>query len=107
MGISASPAIWQQFVDHIIQELQFQDDYQIIMDDALIFTPISNHMECLQDLFRVLHKFGLKISLHKCQFYRDNLIYMGLKFIIKNNKACCTSMKDKYEAILILSPPNQ
>ena len=39
MGISASPAIWQQFVDHIIQELQFPDDYGIIMDDALIFTP--------------------------------------------------------------------
>ena len=85
MGISASPAIWQQFVDHIIQELQFPNDYRIIMDDALIFTPTSNHMEHLQDLFRVLCKFGLKISPHKCQFYRDNLIYMGLKFIIKNN----------------------
>ena len=81
MGISASPAIWQQFVDHIIQELQFPDDYRIIMDDALIFTPISNHTDHLQDLFRVLCKFGLKISPHKCQFYRDNLTYMGLKFI--------------------------
>ena len=79
IGISASPAIWQQFVNHIIQELQFPDYYQIIMDDALIFTPINNHTECLQHLFRVLHKFGLKISPHKCQFYRDNLIYMGLK----------------------------
>ena len=105
MGISASPAIWQQFVDHIIQELQFPDDYQIIMDDALIFTPINNHSECLQDLFRVLHKFGLKISPHKCQFYRDNLIYMGLKFIIRNNKACYTPMKDKCDVILNLSPP--
>ena len=103
MGISASPAIWQQFVDHIIQELQFPDDYGIIMDDALIFTPASNHTDCLQDLFRVLHKFGLKISLHKCQFYRDNLIYMGLKFIIKNNKACYTSMKDKCHTIINLS----
>ena len=105
MGISASPAIWQQFVDHIIQELQFPDDYQIIVDDALIFTPINNHSECLQDLFRVLHKFGLKISPHKCQFYRDNSIYMGLKFIIKDNKACYTPMKDKCDAILNLSPP--
>ena len=105
MGISASPAIWQQFVDHIIQELQFPDDYQIIMDDALIFTPISNHTEHLQDLFRVLCKFGLKISPHKCQFYKDNLIYMGIKFIIKDNKAYYTPMKDKCEAILNLSPP--
>ena len=72
---------------------------------TLIFTPINNHSECLQDLFRVLHKFGLKISPHKCQFYRDNLIYMGLKFIIRNNKACYTPRKDKCDAILNLSPP--
>ena len=38
MGISASPAIWQQFVDHIIQELHFPDDYQIIMDDTYFYT---------------------------------------------------------------------
>lgn len=82
MGILASPAIWQQFVDHIIQELKYPNDYRIIMDDALIFTPIANHSKRLQDLFRVLCKFGLKILPHKCQVYRDNLIYMGLKFII-------------------------
>ena len=63
MGVSASPAIWQQFVDHIIQELQFPDDYRIIMDDALIFTPISNHTECLQDLFRVLWKFKCQVPI--------------------------------------------
>ena len=105
MGISTSPAIWQQFLDHIIQELQFPDDYRMIMDDALIFTPTSNHTDHLQDLFRVLHKFELKISPHKCQFYRDNLISMGLKFIIKNTKACYTPMKDKCDAIIYLSPP--
>ena len=37
MGISASLAIWQQFVDHMIQELQFPDEYQIIMDGTLFF----------------------------------------------------------------------
>ena len=51
MGISASPAIWQQFVDHIIQELKYPDDYKIIMDDALVFTTVANHTEHLQDLF--------------------------------------------------------
>ena len=54
MGISASPAIWQQFVHHIIQELKYPDDYKIIMDDALVFTTVASHTECLQDLFRVL-----------------------------------------------------
>ena len=105
MGISASPAIWQQFVDHIIQELQFPDDYRINIDDTLIFTPISNYTVCLQDLFRVLRKFGLKISPHKFQFYRDNSIYLDLEFIIKDNKACYTPMKDKCDAIINLNLP--
>ena len=30
---------------------------------------------------------------------------MGLKFIIRDNKACYTSMKDKCDAIVNLSPP--
>ena len=57
MGISASPAIWQQFVDHIIQELKYSDDYKIIMDDALIFTTKVQCTERLQDLFGVLREF--------------------------------------------------
>ena len=105
MEISASPAIWQQFVDHIIQELKYPDDYKIIMDDALVFTTVTNHTKHLQDLFQVLQQFGLKISPHKCQFFRDNLIYMGLKFIIKDGKACYTPMKDKCDAICNLAPP--
>ena len=78
MGNSASPAIWQQFMDHIIQELDHPDDYKIIMDDALVFTRISHHTERLQDLFRVLRQFGLKISPPKFQLFKGSLIYMGL-----------------------------
>ena len=63
MGILASPAIWQQFVDHIIQEQKYPDDYKIIMDDALVCTKVANHTECLQDLFRVLQQFRLKYPL--------------------------------------------
>ena len=103
MGISGSPAIWQQFVDHIIQELK--DDYKIIMDNLLVFTTVTNHTEHLQDLFQVLQQFGLKISPHKCQFFRDILIYVRLKFIIKDGKACYTPMKDECDTIHNLAPP--
>ena len=58
MGISASPAIWQQFVDHIMQELKYMDNYRIIMDDALIFTPINNHAEWLQDFLAYCASLG-------------------------------------------------
>ena len=100
MGISASPAIWQQFVEHIIQELKYPDDYKIIMDDALVFTTVANHIS-----FQSPSTIWNKISPHKCQFFRDNLIFMGLKFIIKDEKACNTPMKDKCDAIHNLAPP--
>ena len=45
MGISTSPAIWQQFVDHIIQELKYPDDYHIIMIATSSPTPYG-HQNC-------------------------------------------------------------
>ena len=75
------------------------------MDDVLIFSTKEEHMQDLQNLFKVLIKYGLKISPHKCQLFRDTLVYMGLEFVIKNGKACYTPMKEKCEAIRALKPP--
>ena len=38
----------------------------------------------MSNLFKVLIRFGFKISLHKCQLFRDKLVYMGLEFLIKD-----------------------
>ena len=53
-----------------------QRTIQIIMDDILIFSTRQQHWEDLENLFHVLIKFGLKISPHKCQLFRDKLVYM-------------------------------
>ena len=73
MGMSVSPQIWQQFVD-----LAFQDDlikpkqnFNVIMDDMFIHSTAEEHMDDLMDLFKVLRKYGLKISSHKCQFFKN------------------------------------
>ena len=39
------------------------------------------------DLFKVLYKNGLKISPHKCQFFKKKIAYMGLEFQVKNSKS--------------------
>ena len=75
MGMSCSPALWQQFVHIIWEQLPNKDRYKIIMDDILIF------------------------SKHKCQLFRDKLVYMGLEFLIKNGTAHYTAMRDKCDAI--------
>ena len=56
-------------------------------------------------LFKVLQKYGLKISSHKCQFFKRKIVYMALEFQIKDSKVCYTSLKDKCEAIRNLESP--
>ena len=68
------------------------------MDDTFIHLTAEEHMDDLIDLFKVLRKYGLKLSPHKCQFFKKK-IYMGLEFQIQEDKVCYTPLKDKCDAI--------
>ena len=61
-------------------------------------------MDDLMDLFKVLQKYGLKISPNKWKFFKKK-IYMGLEFQVKEDKVCYTPLKDKCEAIQNLDSP--
>ena len=58
------------------------------MDDTFIHSTKEEHMDDLMDLFKVLQKYSLKISPHKCQFFKKKVVYMGLEFKVKNSKVC-------------------
>ena len=105
MGMSCSPALWQQFVHIIWEQLPNKERYKIIMDDILIFSTKEQHWEDLANLFQVLIRFGLKISPHKCQLFRDKLVYMGLEFLIKDGTAHYTAMRDKCDTIRNMKAP--
>ena len=105
MGMSCSPALWQQFVHIIWEQLPNKERYKIIMDEILIFSTREQHWEDLANLFEVLIRFGLKISPHKCQLFRDKLVYMGLEFLIKDGTAHYTTMRDKCDAIHNMKAP--
>ena len=105
MGMSCSPALWQQFVHIIWEQLPNKERYKIIMDDILIFSTKEQHWEDLVNLFQVLICFGLKISPHKCQLFGDKLVYMGLEFLIKYGTAHYTTMRDKCDAIRNMKAP--
>ena len=90
----------------------FQDDlinckqnFDVIMDDTFIHSTVEEHMDDLLDLLKVLRKYGLKISPHKCQFFKKKIVYMGLEFQVKDDKVCYTPLKDKCEAIRNLDSP--
>ena len=107
MGMSVSPQIWQQFVDLVFQDdlIKRKQNFDVIMDDTFIHLTAKEHMDDLIDLFKVLRKYGLKLSPHKCQFFKKKIVYMGLEFQIQEDKVCYTPLKDKCDAIQNLESP--
>ena len=105
--MSISPQIWQQFVDHqdnLIKRKQNFDD-TFILDDTFIHSTAEEHMDDPLDLLKVLRKYGLKISPHKCQFFKKMIVYMGLEFQVDDDKVYYTPLKDKCEVIRNLDSP--
>ena len=107
MGMSVSPQIWQQFIDLVFQDdlIKCKQNFDVIMDDMFIHSTAEEHMDDLMDLFKVLRKYGLKLSPHKCQFFKKKIVYMGLEFQIQEDKVCYTPLKDKCDAIRNLESP--
>ena len=101
MGMSGSPQIWQQFIDLAFQEdlIKCKQNFDVIMDDMFIQLTAEEHMDDPMDLFKVLQKYSVKISPHKCQFFKKKIVYMGLEFQVKDDKVCYIPLKDKCEAI--------
>ena len=107
MGMSVSPQIWQQFVDLVFQDdlIRCKQIFDVKMDDIFIHLTDEEHMDDLMDLFKVLRKYGLKLSPHKCQFFKKKVVYMGLEFQIEGDKVCYTPLKDKCDTIRNLESP--
>ena len=81
MGISISPQIWQQFINLVFQDnlIERKPHFDVIMDDTFIHSTKEEHMDDLMDLFKVLQKYGLKISPHKCQFFKKKIVSNGIR----------------------------
>ena len=107
MGMSLSPQIWQKFVDLVFQDdlIKCKQNFDVIMDDIFIHSTAEEHMDDLMDLFKVLRKYSLKLSPHKCQFFKKKIVYMGLEFQIQGDKVCYIPLKDKCDAIRNLESP--
>ena len=107
MGMSVSLQIWQQFVDLVFQDdlIKHKQNFDVIIDDTFIHSTAEEHMNDLMDLFKVLRKYGLKLSPHKCQFFKKKIVYMGLEFQIHEDKVCYTPLKEKCDAIRNLESP--
>ena len=106
MGLNISPAIWQSYINAILDCLQSRKYCEAIMDNLLLFTPSkSSHFDKLEDLLRALRNNGLKISPKKCQLFKTELQYMGNTIFIRNKRVCVKPLRSRIEAIQRLKPP--
>ena len=106
MGLNISPAIWQSYINVILDCLQSRKYCKVIMDDLLLFTPSkSSHFDKLEDLLKALRKNGLKISSKKCQLFKTELQYTGNTIFTRNKRVCVKPLRSRIEAIHKLKPP--
>ena len=105
MGLSVSPAIWQNFITAVLGELPYKEHHIAIMDDCLIHSKRKDYLWEIEALLGTLEKHGLKISLKKCQFFCTSLVYMGHEMLICDNRPAIRVVKDCIEAIVNLKQP--
>ena len=106
MGLNISPAIWQSYINTVLDCLQSRKYCKTIMDDLLLFTPSkSSHFDKLEDLLKALRESGLKISPKKCQLFKTELQYMGNPIFIRNKRVCVKPSRSRIEVIQKLKPP--
>ena len=105
MGLNISPAVWQSYINAILNSLSSKKYCEAIMDDLLLFMPNKQtHFEKLIDLLWALSMNGLKISPKKCELFRTELQYMGNTIFIKERRVCVKPLRSRLEAIQNLKP---
>ena len=105
MGLSISPCKWIQYIGFVMEKLPYPQNYIAIMDDLLVHSKEEDHMERVLDMLKALIEHGLKLSPKKCQFFRDELIYMGNVFKTSKEGITITPIKTRQEAILNTPAP--
>ena len=106
MGFSVSPAIWQNFIQKVLQEIpDHRKNHLAIMDDCLVFSKKYDHLKHLTNLFKALIRNGLKISPRKCKLFKTSLVYMGHQVNIIDGIPHITPVKSRVDAIVKLDPP--
>ena len=92
-GLKNAGSTFQRVMDSIFRDLPFVFIY---LDDLLIFsTSKEEHETHLKQIFKLLQDNFFRISLDKCEFFKDSLTFLGYKVSSEG----LTPPSDKKEAI--------
>ena len=88
MGFSVSPAIWQNFIQRVLQEMpNYRKNHLAIVDDILTHSKRIDHFGHMIDLFKAIIRNGLKISPRKSKLFKKALVFMGITIMIEDGDA--------------------
>ena len=74
-GVKSAPGIFQRFMDKLISGIPGVFAY---LDDVIIVSKnIEEHKVRLFEIFDRIEKWGLKIQLEKCNFFKEKLKFLG------------------------------
>ena len=100
MGLSVSPAIWQNFIQRVLQAIpNYMKNHLAIMDDILTHSKRVNHIGHLIDLFKAIMRNGLKISPRKCKWFKKELVFMGIAILVEDGMPKMKPLKSRIDAI--------
>ena len=106
MGLSVSPAIWQNFIQRVLQEIpNYRKNHLAIMDDILTHSKRVDHIGHLIDLFKAIMRNGLKISPRKCKLFKKGLVFMGITILVEGGMPKMRPLKSRIDAIQKVNPP--
>lgn len=79
-GLCNAPATFQRAMDNMLSNLKLSC-VLVYLDDINVFLRTFNeHIEHLEEVFKRLAAANLKVKPRKCEFFKDQLKYLG--FII-------------------------
>ena len=99
MGLSVSPAIFMYFITQVMDQLEDRQVFLAIMDDIMVNSKKSKHLAHLEELFKILIKYGLKISPKKIQMFMLEVVYMGILLSFRKGYPTIQPTPSKIEAI--------
>lgn len=76
-GLKGAPARFQRLMDHVLIGLQGIKCFVYLDDLVLYAQTLQEHNQKLLEIFQRFRKYNLKIQTNKCDFLKDEIVYLG------------------------------
>ena len=76
--LTSAPATFQHYVNDVLR-LFLDLFYTAYIDDILIYSnTLREHRNHVRAILEALQKAGLQLDIDKCEFYKEQVLYLGL-----------------------------